>query len=117
MELDRLFVCNHESHGLQRVAFHDRCLDKQLNHVIPTNDTLRTWICPMHNNKVLAQPDPSSLRARPKKGDYDFDFDRPIKKRRISVPDPDWLQLPDGLYMKPLFESLCALNDTMCIML
>jgi len=94
LELDHLFVCNHGSHSPHKVAFHDRCLDVNLGHIIPNNNSTRTWICPMHSN-VLRKMDPSSLHTRRRNGDYDFDFDRPLKKRKFNIADPDWLQLPD----------------------
>eukprot|EP01084_Bolivina_argentea_P243983 408849_1 len=95
LELDHLFVCNHESHieNSEQVAFHDRCLDITLGHIIPNNDTARSWICPMHSN-MLQKIDPKLLRRR--KGDYDFDFDRPFKKRKLVIPNPKWLKLPQG---------------------
>eukprot|EP00485_Elphidium_margaritaceum_P012704 CAMPEP_0202706600 /NCGR_PEP_ID=MMETSP1385-20130828/18994_1 /ASSEMBLY_ACC=CAM_ASM_000861 /TAXON_ID=933848 /ORGANISM="Elphidium margaritaceum" /LENGTH=577 /DNA_ID=CAMNT_0049365111 /DNA_START=104 /DNA_END=1837 /DNA_ORIENTATION=+ len=91
MDLDHLFICNHASHQPHQVAFHDRCLDAHLGHTIPSNDCARSWICPMHSS-ALQKVDPSKLRKR--RGDYDFEFDRPQKKRRITV-DPDWLKLDE----------------------
>eukprot|EP00484_Ammonia_sp_Unknown_P029232 CAMPEP_0197025526 /NCGR_PEP_ID=MMETSP1384-20130603/5828_1 /TAXON_ID=29189 /ORGANISM="Ammonia sp." /LENGTH=591 /DNA_ID=CAMNT_0042454063 /DNA_START=40 /DNA_END=1815 /DNA_ORIENTATION=+ len=104
MELDHLFVCNHPSHAPNQVAFHACCLDVHLGHVIPNNDTARSWHCPMHSN-VLQKIDPSKLRKR--RGDYDFEFDRPQKKRKLTVSDPDWLALPEGVDAVYPIHSSC----------
>ena len=90
LDMDNLFVCNHESHQLngEQVAFHDRCLDVSLGHSIPNNNICASWICPMHKN-LLQMIDPNSLRKR--RGDYDFEFDRATKRRKITIFDPKWL--------------------------
>ena len=69
MVLDHLFVCRHASHGKIKVAFHDRCLDSTLGHIIPNNNNQSNWTCPIHSN-LMQKIDPSTLRKR--RGDYDI---------------------------------------------
>ena len=83
LELDHLFICNHDEHGAAQVAFHDRCLDAGLGHTIPSRDNTRSWVCPLHDNMLK------------RRGDYDFDFDRPLKRRRLDIADASWLALPE----------------------
>merc|ERR1712228_1000012 len=45
-------------------------------------------ICPMHKN-LLQRIDPNSLKKR--RSDYDFEFDRPTKRRKIELSDQQWL--------------------------